>query len=127
MKKRYYILIFITLTIIIILTDILIFDHALTRDLLSKHIREGMENTQVASLIGMPARDVGSGLVIHEYPLLFDNYFYVVYGSDCKVVNTIYPEAANPLQGFVLPSILLLIAGVETAVYFALRRHHKKN
>lgn len=128
MKKRNYILFFVMITIIIILADIIFLERALTRDLLSKHIREGMENTQVIALIGMPARDVGSGAVIHEYPLLFDKYFYVVYGSDCKTVaSTHYPEVANPLQGFILPLILLSVAGVEAAVYFALRRHPKKN
>lgn len=136
MKKRYFILIFLLLAVCLILADVTVMDGALTRNFLAMFIREGMYKQQVADLIGAHAeifRHTDKGMA-QTHVLPFGRVLLISYNADCltvfevKDINQTWDEKPlHMLYSFLLPGILLCLAGVEAAVYFALRRHSKKN
>lgn len=135
MNKRNFILIFILVAVCLILVDVTVMDGALTRNFLALFIREGMYKQQVADMIGthaktFPHNDKGMS---QTHVLPFDRVLLISYNADCLTVSGVKDinqtwddKPIHMLYSFLLPGILLFVAGVEVAVYFALRRHSKK-
>lgn len=116
-KKKFWILLFIVITICIIFVDIFALKGVFTRDFMTNFIYGGMTGKQVVAYLGMPQKSIGSGAPVMEYDLPFQTHFYVIYDGNANVVNTSVSDNFYPFRGWLLPIIMLCIALFERLIY----------
>lgn len=125
MKKRYFILAFAGILVLILLLDHIALNGILTRDVTSKFVKTGMTKQQVTSLIGSEIiYEEGSPAPTHPaYDLLYDQQLYIVYSKEDDTVKSIWEyERTYPLRGCFLPVLLLEILLLEIILYILLKK-----
>lgn len=119
----YLVLAWICSVVVLLVLDAVILNGILLRDFMSLFVHKDMEIETISMLLGMPQRDVGSGITILEWDMPMGAHYYVGYLDG--VTQCWYEPNNASVQGVLLPLLCVLLAVVETvccAVFCGVRR-----
>lgn len=117
----FMLLLYLCITIVLLIVDQLLIGGALMQDFLSVFVHEDMQPEYVILLLGEPQRDIGSGLSVLEWDMLYDAHFRVSC-HETEIFSFAYEANNGSVQGITLPLCLVLIGFIEAAAYFTIKR-----